>query len=270
MELNEAQLATRETWSTGDYDALAEYIWSVGADLVQRVGIGPGDAVLDVACGTGNATIPAAQAGATVVGLDLTPALFEAGRRRAAEAGVVIEWVEGDAQDLPYDEGTFDVVLSTFGCMFAPDHQQAANEIARVLKLGGRFGVAAWKPEGTVGQSFARMSPFGPPPPPGFQPPTLWGTREHIKTLFTATGLNLAWEDAAVDFRFESLDAVLDEYSTKFGPMIKLLAAAESSGRGPAARAALRQTFAESNQATDGTVAYPGEYLITLGDKPAT
>jgi SAM-dependent methyltransferase len=150
MELTEAQQRARATWAAGDYDTIVEYIWSAGGDLVGRVGVTEGETVLDVACGTGNATIPAAETGADVTGLDITPELLDGGRRRAADAGVEIEWVEGDAEALPFDDGSFDVVLSTFGCMFAPDHQKAAAEIARVVKPGGRIGIAAWTPEGIV------------------------------------------------------------------------------------------------------------------------
>ena len=139
----EAQQRARATWSAGDFDAIAERIWSVGGNLVSRVGVNAGDRVLDVACGTGNAAIPAAVAGGEVTGLDITPELFEDARRRAGEAGVELDLVEGDAQDMPFDDQSFDVVVSTFGCMFAPDHKRAAGEIARVLKPGGRMGVAA-------------------------------------------------------------------------------------------------------------------------------
>jgi SAM-dependent methyltransferase len=267
MELTDAQQRARATWSAGDFDAIVHHIWSVGGDLVERVGVNSGDEVLDVACGTGNAAIPAAQAGGKVIGLDLTPELFEAGRRRAAEAGVEIGWVEGDAESLPYDDGSFDVVLSTFGCMFAPDHEQAAAEIARVVKPGGRFGIAAWDPEGSVGKFFAAMAPFAPEPPPGFQPPPLWGTREHVSTLFEGKGVDLRFEDAAVDFQFDSADAAAEEYWENFGPIVMLRATLEPEGRGDEFKAALRQVFEDSNRSEGDDVAYPGEYLITLGEK---
>jgi SAM-dependent methyltransferase len=272
MTLDEKQqLATaRATWSAGDYDSVAEYIWSVGEDLVGRIGIGPGDAVLDVACGTGNAAIPAARAGATVTGLDLTPEMFEGARRRAAEAGVAVTWVEGDCQHIPYDEGEFDVVLSTFGCMFAPDHGRAARELVRVLKPGGRLGVAAWTPDGSIGRFFAATSVFAPPPPPGAQPPVLWGDREHVRRLFAEAGVDdVECADAAVQFEFPSLDWVVSYYTARFGPLVMLRRALEPEGRWPEALAAIRRSFAESNQAADGSIAYPGEYLVTLGTKRA-
>src|SRR5689334_11299262 len=173
-ELTEAQQAARTVWSDGDYPSVARQIEGVGKSTVERAGIQAGDAVLDVACGAGNATIPAAGTAARTVGLDITPELIEAGKRAAAEAGVEIEWVEGDAQDLPFDDDSFDVVLSVFGCMFAPDHAKAAAELARVLKPGGRMVVAAWRPEGNVGRMFGTIAQHMPPPPEGFQPPPLW------------------------------------------------------------------------------------------------
>ena len=269
MELTEAKQRARATWSAGDYDSLVDYIWSVGGDLIERVGVEPGDDVLDVACGTGNAAIPAAAAGGKVIGLDLTPELFEDARRRADEAGVEIEWVEGDAEALPYDEESFDVVLSTFGCMFAPDHEQAAAEIVRVLKPGGRFGITAWNPEGNIGIFFGAFARFAPEPPPGFQPPPLWGTRDHVTSLFEGKGVDLRFEDAAVDFHFDSVDAAEEEYWENFGPIVMLRSALEPEGRGEELRAALRKVFEDSNQSDSDEVAYPGEYLIALGEKPA-
>jgi SAM-dependent methyltransferase len=268
-DLTEAQQRARATWAAGNFDAIVHHIWSVGGDLVERVGVNPGDEVLDVACGTGNASIPAAQAGGKVTGLDITPELLEQGRRRATEAGVEIEWVEGDAESLPYDDASFDVVLSTFGCMFAPSHKTAAAEIARVLKPGGRFGIAAWTPDGNIGKFFTAMAPFSPEPPPGFQPPPLWGTRDHVSELFDGTGVALRFEDAAVDFEFDSVDAAAEEYWENFGPIVMLRSALEPEGRGDELRAALRKSFEDSNESGGDDVAYPGEYLISLGTKAA-
>jgi ubiquinone/menaquinone biosynthesis C-methylase UbiE len=265
MTTEELKQRARTTWAAGDYDAVVEHIWGVGGDLVERVGVGQAERVLDVACGTGNASIPAAQRRASVTGLDLTPELLERGQRRAEEAGLTIDWVEGDAEALPFDDSSFDVVLSTFGCMFAPRHDVAAAEIARVLAPGGRVGIAAWAPEGTIGDFFRSLSALAPPPPPDFQPPVLWGTREHVESLFANTGVDPRFEEAAVDFRFDSLDAAVDEYWRDFGPVVMLRQALEPEGRGDELRAALRGVFERANTADDGSVAYPGQYLITLG-----
>ena len=216
----EAQQRARATWAAGDFDAIAERIWGVGEDLVSRVGVNQGDRVLDVACGTGNAAIPAAAAGGEVTGLDITPELFEDARRRAGEAGVELELVEGDAQEMPFEDQSFDVVVSTFGCMFAPDHKRAAGEIARVLKPGGRMGVAAWNPAGAIGQFFATIAKHAPTPPEGFQPPPLWGVRDHVTEIFEATGIEPSFTDTSVHWRFDSVAEMVDEYGTKFGPIV--------------------------------------------------
>lgn len=267
MELDEVKQGARATWAAGDFDAIAERIWVVGGDLVRRVGVGPGDEVLDVACGTGNATIPAAQAGARATGLDLTPELFDDARRRAAEAGVEVEWVEGDAENLPYDDASFDVVLSTFGCMFAPDHRRAAAEIARVLRPGGRVGIAAWTPDGSIGRFFGAMAGFAPPPPPGFQPPPLWGNPEHVEELFEGTGMDLRFAETAVEFRFDSVDAAVEEYTTKFGPLVMLRAAVEPQGRWDEVLEVLRELYASGNKSDGPEVVSDGEYLVTTGTK---
>ena len=167
--------ANRTMWAAGNDDAVAELVWSAGERLVGRVGVQVGQDVLDVACGTGNATIPAAEAGASVVGLDLTPELFARARERADEAGVAIDWVEGDAESLPFPDASFDVVLSTFGCQFAPRHDVTAGELARVLRPDGRLGVVAWTPEGFVGDFFRSLGAHLPPPPDFAAPPVLWG-----------------------------------------------------------------------------------------------
>ncbi|MDX6583097.1 MAG: hypothetical protein QOI10_2281 [Solirubrobacterales bacterium] len=265
----EAQQRARATWSAGDFDEIAKRIWAVGGDLVERVGVGSGDRVLDVACGTGNATIPAARAGGDAVGLDITPELLEDARRNAAEAGVEIEWVEGDAEALPFDDHSFDVVLSTFGCMFAPDQRAAATEIARVTKPGGRFGVAAWRPEGSIGRFFMTIAKHASPPPEGFQPPPLWGVRDHVGELFAGTGVELSFEDAVAHFRFDSVDQMLEEYATKFGPIVVLRAALEAEGRWEALRDDLRALYAELTVPDDDGIAFDAEYLVTQGTKPA-
>ena len=267
MASNELKARARATWSAGDYDAVVDRIWSAGADVVARAGVSDGDDVLDVACGTGNASIPAAEAGAKVTGLDLTPELFDGARRRAAKAGVELELVDGDAEDLPFPDESFDVVVSTFGCMFAPDHRRAANEIARVLRPGGRLGIAAWTPEGSVGDFFKSLSALGPPPPPEFEPPILWGTREHVEELFAGTGVELRFEDGVVDFRFASAEEAVDEYWHRFGPIVMLRRALEPEGRGEEIRAALKGVFERCNTSDDEGLAYPGAYLIPLGEK---
>ena len=174
----------RTMWALGDYPAVAtEIIPALGPVLVEASGIGPGSRVLDVAAGSGNVAIPAARAGAQVIASDLTPELLEEGERQAAAAGVTVEWRTADAEALPFAENTFDAVLSCVGVMFAPHHQASADELVRVCRSGGTIGLISWTPEGFIGQLFATMKPYVAPPPPGAQPPPLWGKEEHVSEL---------------------------------------------------------------------------------------
>ena len=171
-------------WAAGDYARFAPLVAEVGERLVQRAGIRPGDAVLDVACGTGNVAIPAARAGGRVTGVDLTPEHFPAARSRATAAGVAVDWVEGDAEALPFEDDSFDVVLSSFGCMFAPRHAVAAAELARVLRPGGRLGVSAFTDRGAGGDFFRTLGAHLPAPPPFAENPLGWGDAAHVRALF--------------------------------------------------------------------------------------
>ena len=172
-------------WAMGDYPAVVtEVIHTTGPVLVEVTGIAPGDRVLDVAAGAGNASIPAALAGAEVVASDLTPDLVETGRQAAERAGVTLRWEVGDAEHLPYADAEFDTVISCVGVMFAPHHQEAADELVRVVRPGGRVGLLSWTPSGFIGRMFATMKPYAPPPPPGASPPPLWGDEDHVRTLF--------------------------------------------------------------------------------------
>jgi len=175
----------RALWASGDYPAVAaELIAELGPELVRASGLKPGDRVLDVAAGSGNAAIPAAAAGAIVTASDLTPELFGVGRRIAAERGVELEWVEADAEAMPFADNSFDAVLSCVGVMFAPHHQAAADELIRVCRPGGTIAMINWTPEGLIGQLFATMKPYAPPPPPGASPAPLWGNEDHVRALF--------------------------------------------------------------------------------------
>jgi SAM-dependent methyltransferase len=181
-ELDQIKQGARATWAAGDYPAIAQrQLWPVGARVVRRVAVAPGEDVIDVACGTGNAAPRAAAAGGHVVGFDLTPELLQAGRELAAEAQVEIEWLEGNAEALPVPDESFDVAVSVFGCMFAPRHRVAAAELARVLRPGGRLCVTAWTPQGSMGEFFRTIGAYLPRPPPA-EPPLCWGAEDHVRS----------------------------------------------------------------------------------------
>jgi SAM-dependent methyltransferase len=211
----------RTMWALGDYPTLAsEVIPDLGARLVRAAGVGPGDAVLDVAAGSGNAAIPAALAGADVVASDLTPELLDAGKAFAARQGAELRWEQGDAEALPYADGAFDIVLSCLGVMFAPHHQTAAEELLRVVRPGGRIALLSWTPEGFIGQMFATMRPFVPPPP-GVQPPPLWGSEGHVLALLgdRVTDVVMRRQTVRVD-RFVDPDAFRDYFKANYGPTV--------------------------------------------------
>lgn len=267
-DLDQVKSTARTTWATGDYPSIAERdIWAVGERAVEHAGVGAGDEVLDVACGTGNAALRAAAKGARVVGADLTPELLAHGRERAEAAGVEVEWVEADAEALPFEDESFDVVLSTFGCMFAPRHAVAANEIARVLRPGGRLAICSWTPEGAIGEFFATVGRYLPPPPEFASPPPLWGSEGHVRELFSGTAVELDFERESVELRFDSVDEAVDYYATKFGPVMMARRLAESDGRWPELQADLRALFERRNESTSGDFAETAEYLVTRGRK---
>jgi SAM-dependent methyltransferase len=171
-------------WASGSYRTVAEEIvGALGAILVETVDVQRGQRVLDVAAGTGTSALPAARRGAEVIATDLTPELLEVGRAAADTDGLELTWQTADAEALPYDDAAFDVVLSCIGVMFAPHHQQAADELVRVCRPGGTIGVLSWTPGGFIGQLFATMKPYAPPPPPGASPAPLWGRADHVRDL---------------------------------------------------------------------------------------
>jgi SAM-dependent methyltransferase len=232
MSTEELRARARATWAAGDWDGFARLVTPVGALVVERAGVEPGIELLDVGTGSGgNVAIPAALRGAKVVGLDITPELFEHARRRAAEAGVEVEWVEGDAQDLPFADASFDRVTSTFGAMFAPDHVRTAAELVRVCRPGGRVVMANWVNDGFAGELFILAGAFLPPPPPGVQPSPLWGVQVHIENCFGAAGVTPSITRESVDFEFGSVDEAVRHYGEDFGPFVMARAVLEPQGR---------------------------------------
>jgi SAM-dependent methyltransferase len=260
----EIQERQKAIWAAGDYATVATRIESVSEEVVARVGVEEGTQLLDVATGTGNAALFAAAAGAQVTGLDLTPKLLVTARERAAEAGYEIEFVEGDAQELPFEDDSFDRVTSVFGAMFAPDQARTAAELVRVCRPGGRIGVTAWRPEGLFGRLFKTMASHLPPPPPGFQPPVLWGVEDHVRGLFAPLGAEVEFEPTAVLFEDESLESWMADGESRLPPMVMAKAALEPSGDWDALRAELVTLYEGANEADDGSFRAHAEYLITI------
>ncbi len=264
----ELKLAHRATWASGDYAAVARHIDDVPPrELLARMDIQPGQEVLDVATGTGNLAIRAAAAGAQVVGLDLTPELFGTARERAAAAGVVVDWVEGDAEELPYEDETFDRVLSAFGVQFAPRHEIVAQELAGVCRPGGRIGLVNWTPEGAIGELFKIMGRYMPAPPAFASPPPLWGSTDHVRRLFAGSRVELEFERGNNPWRFESPDAWVSFMETAYGPTLKARQRLTAEGSWDDCRAEIVALAERRNEASDGSLHMEAEYLITVAHK---
>jgi ubiquinone/menaquinone biosynthesis C-methylase UbiE len=247
-------------WSLGDYHAFAtEMVWGFGPELVEACGIGPGQRVLDVATGSGNVALRAAAAGADVVALDITPESLAAGRAEADRRGLSIEWVEGDAQTLPFADASFDVVTSAVGAIFAPDHEAVAAELLRVCRPGGTIGMINFTPEGLAAEFFTL---FGGPTPP---PPVLWGSEAHVRELFGERIADLDMERRTLVERHRGgPDGYVDFYKRTFGPVVAAFAAAED----PTALDAAFLDFAR--RANRGSPAeYHYEYLLVVARRSA-
>jgi ubiquinone/menaquinone biosynthesis C-methylase UbiE len=255
-------------WASGDYPQVARRIESVAELLAQRAGAAPGMRMLDVATGSGNVALAGARACAEVTGLDLTPELLEAARARAADADLDVRFVEGDAEELPFESSSFDVVTSCFGVMFAPRHEQAAAELTRVARPGGTVAVTAWTPDGLIGRTFKILSSFMPPPPPELKPPVSWGTEEHIHELFAESGAELSFERRTVAFTHDSAEGWLDDDERILGPAIMAKAALEPQGRYGELREAMLDLYAAANEAEDGTFSVQAEYLLSVARLP--
>lgn len=244
-------------WGVGDYAAVAEKVTDAGEACVERAGIEPEMDVLDIACGTGNATIPAVRLGARVTGLDFQPDLLEIARRRAAEAKVKIDWVEGDAQNLPFEDAGFDRTISALGHMFAPDHERTAAEMKRVTRPDGKISICCWTPEGAIGGMLRTVGQLVPPPP-GASSPVLWGTEDHVRELLGEG----EFERREVEWRDQSVESYVDFMLETYGP---LLNAQEALGeRSGELRETLMRFFEGENIESDGTLCFRGEYLAAV------
>lgn len=256
----------RSMWASGDYPRIArELVAPLGRALITALDIGPGQRVLDVAAGTGNASLPAARAGAEVTASDLTPELLDAGRGAAPDTA--IRWQVGDAEALPYPNSSFDVVMSCIGVMFAPHHRRAADEMARVCRPGGRIGVLSWTPDGTIGRLFTAMRDFMPPPPDRASPPPLWGEEQHVRDLFAGslTSVTVGRHTLPVS-QFTGPADFRDYFHHNYGPSLavyRLLA--DDGNRTRALDAAVEGVAAAANNAPDGGFAMEWEYVIVTG-----
>jgi 2-polyprenyl-3-methyl-5-hydroxy-6-metoxy-1,4-benzoquinol methylase len=259
--------AAPSMWALGDYHRFArETVWEVGPVLVEACGISRGQRVLDVAAGTGNVAIRAAEAGAEVVASDVTPENFEAGRREASLRGVELEWVEADAQQLPFADGEFDVVTSSFGAMFAPDHRAVADELVRVCRPGGTIGLASFRPEGASAAFFETLGRYLPAPPEGALPPLLWGTEEHVRELFGDRVEWLALSPRRYVERAASPRDYVALFDETFGPVIAIRASVEGDPeRAAAFDRDLREFAARANTgAPEGPAEYVYDYLLAV------
>jgi ubiquinone/menaquinone biosynthesis C-methylase UbiE len=260
--LEEFKQRQRATWGAGDYAVLSERIAEVGELVAQRAAIEPGMRVLDVACGAGNAALPAARAGGQVTGLDLTPSLLEAGRAKAASEGLELEWVEGDAEELPFEDGSFDRVLSTFGHMFAPRHERAADEMIRVCRPGGTIVTATWTADGVFGALSAAGAPYMPPPPDFASPPVLWGTEDYVRQMFGSAAAGFEFERHVNWQEDDSIEGFADLFMERFPVMVT---ARQMLGeRFAQLRADTIAVWERFNEPEDGRFRLPQEYLLSV------
>ena len=259
----------RAMWGSGDYPQMVEtFLLPVGQSLVDAAGITEGQKVLDVAAGTGNASVPAAQRGAQVTASDLTPDLLAAGAKRPDAQGLPIEWVEADAENLPFEDESFDVVMSAIGVMFAPFHERSSAELVRVCKPGGTIALLSWTPEGMIGDLFKTMKPFAAPPPAGAQSPPLWGSEEHLASLF---GDRVSFEKT----RRASLEITAftkpreygEHFKAYYGPTIATLANAEKNGQTAELTQAIDEFCDRWNLGTEDQARFEQEYLISVGTR---
>jgi ubiquinone/menaquinone biosynthesis C-methylase UbiE len=253
------------TWSSGDYAVVGTTLQIVGEQLCEALDLRAGQTVLDVAASNGNASLAAAHRWCDVTSTDYVPALLARGRGRASAEGLTITFKEADAEALPFGDGAFDAVVSTFGVMFTPDQDRAAGELLRVCKSGGKIGLANWTPNGFVGQMFRTIGKYLPPPD-GVKSPALWGTRERLVEMFGSAATSVETQPRHFKFRYRSAEHFLDVFRTYYGPMLKAFAVLDDAGQN-GLRHDLHALIAGMNKAEDGTMVVPGEYLEVVVTK---
>jgi ubiquinone/menaquinone biosynthesis C-methylase UbiE len=261
-DLAALKLRQHAAWSSGDYAVVGTTLQIVGEALCEALDLRSGQKVLDVAAGNGNATLAAARRWCDVVSTDYVPSLLERGRLRAAAEGLSVEFREADAEALGFADGSFDVVVSTFGVMFAPDHDKAAAELVRVCKREGKIGLANWTPEGFIGQLFKILGKYLPPPA-GTKSPPLWGSRARVTEMFGPAALSIKAESRMFAFRYRSPEHFVEIFKTYYGPTHKAFAALDEANQ-QGLRDDLLALIRRMNRAEDGTMVVPSEYLETV------
>lgn len=247
------------TWSAGDYAVIGTTLQIVGETLCEALDLRAKERVLDVAAGNGNATLAAARRWCDVVSTDYVGALLERGQARASAEGLAVQFTEADAENLPYADGSFDVVLSTFGVMFTPNQERAASELARVCRPGGKIGLANWTPPGFIGELFKLIGRYVPPPA-GVKSAALWGTEDRLRELFSESIATLETSHRNFVFRYRTPQHWLDTFRTYYGPMQKAFGAVDAAQQ-EALAADLLYLVRQFNRADDGAMVVPGEYL---------
>ncbi len=259
VDLSGLKRKQQAAWSSGDYSVVGTTLQIVGESLCEALDLHSNERVLDVAAGNGNVSLAAARRWCSVIATDYVPSLLERARERAAAERLDIEFREADAEALPFEDECFDVVVSTFGVIFAPDHERAAAEMLRVCKRGGKIGLANWTPESFIGQLFKTIGKYLPPPP-GAKSPALWGVRARITELFQPHAAAVEAAQRHFVFRYRSPQHWIEVFGGFYGPVLKAFAALDIP-----AQAALQQDLlaliAKCNRATDGTMIVPSEYL---------
>jgi ubiquinone/menaquinone biosynthesis C-methylase UbiE len=265
-ELNALKTRLRATWIAGDFGQIAKYSAGGAEEFIERLNLTSGMKVLDVACGTGNLALPAARSGAAVTGVDIAPNLIAQARENAAREGLNIQFDEGDAEALAYDDESFDAVVTMFGAMFAPRPEVTASELKRVCRPGGFIAMANWTPTGFVGKMFKTVSSHVPPPP-GMAPPVMWGVEEKVRERFGEGISKLEARPQNLTFAFPFSPAeVVEHFRTYFGPAHKAFNSLDENGAA-ALQKDLEQLWIENNRATDGTTSVEGEYLEVIAVK---
>lgn len=264
MDLGGFKAAQRSLWATGDYPPIGRMLAPAARILVDRVGVSPGDRVLDVATGSGSAAVAAAQAGGDVIGLDITDAWFDAARRSSRTAGVSLDLVVGDAEHLPLATASCDVVLSSFGAIFAPRHEVVAAELARVCRPGGRIGMTAWPPDGTSNAVMSTLTSHAPAPPPFATPSIRWGDPEHVRQVWSAHDVDVEITRPSLTIAFASAAAFESFVFDTSGALANVRLELERQGRWAEVCARFRRAVERTNEADDGSFQATWDFLLLV------